>query len=57
MTYKSVSESIELYKDGHSLTAAAAESGVSTAELTEALRSHGVELREDDRAGTTSTRY
>jgi lambda repressor-like predicted transcriptional regulator len=57
MTYKSLTESVELYKDGESLAAAAAHDGVSTDELASALRSQGIELREETEAAGTTTRY
>lgn len=57
MTYKSLTESVELYNDGTSLAAAAAHDGVSTDELAAELRSRGIELRDDAEAAVTSTRY
>jgi predicted HTH domain antitoxin len=57
MTYKSLTESIALYKDGESLAAAAAHDGVSTEELASELRSRGIELRDDAEAAVTTTRY
>lgn len=57
MTYKSLTEAVELYKDGESLAAAAAQEGVSPDELASELRSNGIELREDAEAAVTSTRY
>lgn len=55
MTYKTLTDSVEMYKDGHSLEAAAAHDGVSVDELAKELRSRGVELR--DETPVTSTRY
>lgn len=57
MTYKSLTEAVELYKDGESLAAAAAHDGVSTDELASTLRSNGIELREDAETAVTATRY
>lgn len=57
MTYKTLTESVELYKDGASLEEAAADAGVSTDELAAELRSQGVELRSESGAAVTSTRY
>ena len=57
MTYKSLTDAVELYKDGESLSAAAAHDGVSTDELASELRSQGIELREDAETAGTATRY
>jgi len=56
MTYKNLSESVDMYEDGTSLEAAAADAGVAEDELADELRSRGVELRGEDKA-VTSTRY
>ena len=58
MTYGSLHESVELYRsDDLSLQRAAARGGVSTRRLVSELRTRGVELREQDQTGVTSTRY
>lgn len=58
MTYKVLTEAVEQYRtQERSLTAVAAEAGVSTDELAAELRSEGVSLRDEDKTGATSTRY
>jgi len=56
MTYKNLNEPVEQYKDGASLEEVAADAGVAVDELADALRSRGVELRDQTQA-VTSTRY
>jgi predicted HTH domain antitoxin len=58
MTYKPLTESVELYRTEEcSLTEAASRAGVTAEELVGELRSRGVPLRDGDQDAVTSTRY
>jgi len=58
MSYKPLTEAVEMYRTGDaSLKTAADEAGVSTEELAAELRSKGVELADEDQGAVATTRY
>ena len=58
MTYKPLTEAVDLYRSGEaSLKQAADEAGVSSEELAAELRSEGVELADEDQGAVATTRY
>jgi len=58
MSYKPLTEAVDVYRSGDaSLAQAAAEVGVSTEEFAAELRSRGIELLNEDQSAVTTTRY